>query len=928
MEKGKEPKEIQGDALDKNLLVKIVNNLREIIGISDLEGRFTFISPSVKEQLGYEMAEGLGRTFKEFIHPNDIKKYVDYFNRDIKDEMDTTTLNFRVRHKNGSYRWYNVRGRILYNEKGRPQEYLGIGIDVTDQIEYEKKLKSAYEEIEIAYQHLQAAEEEIKAQYEELHSAYEQLQAAEEEIRAQYETLEKNQQELLEIHKKIEDIINSLPDATFVIDKDDNVILWNYGMEELTGVAAKDALNKKSYEFTDKFYHGKRYSLAHWCLQGKLPPPEDYLEVRKEGRILKAQIGPVDIAGKEKYFSLSIALLYNTKGGIEGAIETIRDITHGKLMEESLRLSEEKFRKLAENTPAMVFVGQGEKYKYVNPAFCEVTGYSADELYNMLIWDVVHPEHREMVRKRGLDRQAGKKMPDRYEFKLLTKEGEVKYVSYAAAIIEYEGKPALIGTGIDITDRYIMEEKLKRREQQLRIIAENTLDLISQVDENGILLYASPSHLTMLGYKPEKSVGASVFNIIHPDDREKAKKVFEDTIKHNKTNRFEFRLLRVDGKPIWVETLGKAMKSADGKRNILITVSRDITERKKLEERMRFIAEHDMLTNLYNRFYFEQFIEKLEKEKVYPVGLIISDLDGLKLINDTLGHEAGDKLLKLYAEILKKCFPPDSIIARIGGDEFAVILVRKLPHLIDEYIERLRDEICNVNKNNNELLLSVSLGKAARLNSKTSMQDLFKEADKLMYREKLLHSQSNKSSIVALLMKALEARDYITEGHTDRMQHLVRKIGERIGLSESRINDLCLLARFHDIGKVGIPDNILFKPGKLTDEEYEEMKKHCEIGYRIAQSSPDLAHIADFILKHHERWDGTGYPLGLRSNEIPLECRILALVDAYDAMSNDRPYRKAMTKEDIIAELKKCSGKQFDPWLTAIFINILSESGD
>lgn len=145
-----------------------------------------------------------------------------------------------------------------------------------------------------------------------------------------------------------------------------------------------------------------------------------------------------------------------------------------------------------------------------------------------------------------------------------------------------------------------------------------------------------------------------------------------------------------------------------------------------------------------------------------------------------------------------------------------------------------------------------------------------------------------------------------------------------MGLSEMRIQaDLRLFAQFHDIGKVGIPDQILFKNGPLTLEEMVIMKRHCEIGYRIAQASPDLLPIAEWILKHHEWWNGKGYPLGLKGEEIPLECRILAIADAYDAMTNDRPYRKALTREEALSEIKKCSGTQFDPRLVDMFLKMM-----
>lgn len=150
-------------------------------------------------------------------------------------------------------------------------------------------------------------------------------------------------------------------------------------------------------------------------------------------------------------------------------------------------------------------------------------------------------------------------------------------------------------------------------------------------------------------------------------------------------------------------------------------------------------------------------------------------------------------------------------------------------------------------------------------------------------------------------------------------------LARSLELPEDRFNYLLLLAQFHDLRKVGIPDRILFKPGPLTEEEWREIQKHSEIGHRIAQSVPDLAPIADWILKHHERWDGHGYPLGLSGEDIPLECRILAIADAYDSMTSDRPYRKAMSREEAIGELKRCMGTQFDPQLTEKFSWIVQE---
>ncbi|MDD2499137.1 MAG: HD-GYP domain-containing protein, partial [Desulfitobacteriaceae bacterium] len=192
-------------------------------------------------------------------------------------------------------------------------------------------------------------------------------------------------------------------------------------------------------------------------------------------------------------------------------------------------------------------------------------------------------------------------------------------------------------------------------------------------------------------------------------------------------------------------------------------------------------------------------------------------------------------------------------------------------------------------------------------------------------REKLHRIHSVRSNIVQALLKALETRDIQTEEHSKRLGRLIIDLAKAAGIPEQKFSDLYLFAQFHDIGKVGIPDSILFKPEKLSHCEELRMKAHCEIGKRIALASPDLVPIADWILKHHEWWNGEGYPMGLKGNEIPLECRILAIVDAYDAMVNDRLYKKAVSHETALAELSKCAGTQFNPELVEVFINKVSQ---
>nr|MBC8386632.1 HD-GYP domain-containing protein [Actinomycetota bacterium] len=204
---------------------------------------------------------------------------------------------------------------------------------------------------------------------------------------------------------------------------------------------------------------------------------------------------------------------------------------------------------------------------------------------------------------------------------------------------------------------------------------------------------------------------------------------------------------------------------------------------------------------------------------------------------------------------------------------------------------------------------------------------VIKEAEDRMYKHKLIENKSVRSSIITSLEKALAERDYETEEHTRRMKKYAILFGKALKLPDSKLDELSLLSTLHDIGKIAIPDNIILKPAELTEKERELIKKHSEIGYRIAMSTAELAPIADAILHHHERWDGNGYPYGLKGEKIPLTSRIIFIVDAYDAITNDRPYRKASSKEFALSEINRCSGLQFDPNITGIFINQVIHEG-
>ncbi|MEN6460342.1 MAG: HD domain-containing phosphohydrolase [Syntrophomonas sp.] len=357
-------------------------------------------------------------------------------------------------------------------------------------------------------------------------------------------------------------------------------------------------------------------------------------------------------------------------------------------------------------------------------------------------------------------------------------------------------------------------------------------------------------------------------------------------------------------------------------KTVVKELQMEINERRIKERQLKYLSLHDPLTGLHNRTFFEQQMRKQKGE----CGIIICDVDGLKLINDTLGHEVGDQLLTRAAMLIQSSLDKGLSLSRIGGDEFAVLIPSDNRENIQEICDRISLAVADYNLENPQLMLSISVGSAVCSGDVQNIIDVFKEADDNMYRQKLNHTNSFRSNMVQGMMKTLEARDFITEGHAERMRELIMQLGTYVGVPNNMLTSLQLLAQFHDIGKIGISDKILFKPALLNENEITEMQRHSEIGYRIAQAIHDLSSISDLILKHHERWDGTGYPLRLKGTEIPLECRILSIVDAFDAMTNDRPYRKAMSEEEAIAIIRDNAGAQFDPELVASFLLMLEEN--
>lgn len=389
----------------------------------------------------------------------------------------------------------------------------------------------------------------------------------------------------------------------------------------------------------------------------------------------------------------------------------------------------------------------------------------------------------------------------------------------------------------------------------------------------------------------------------------------------------ECRIQTGAGRLHWYLITGDVIETNEaGAVTIISGLITNIDRQKRLEEELRFLSYHDKLTGLFNRRYFEKMLREFDHPDYYPLAVMIGDINGLKLTNDTFGHQEGDLLLSSTARILRKACRKSDIICRWGGDEFAILLPNSDEIIAERIYEKIKLDCSH--EQVGPIQLNMALGYAIRQDDEEEIAILVKTAEERMYRNKVTESESARSGILTTIQKTLNDKSIETFAHSKRMAEMGTAIARRMGLGPDKIDEIVLLANLHDIGKIAIPESILNKPGKLTDSEWEIIRNHPEIGYRIASTLNDFAHIALGIIAHHERCDGNGYPKGLKGDQIPLIARIISVTDAVDVMQHGRPYQTAVTSEEIQQEILRCSGAQFDPEVVAFAVEILKKRSE
>jgi len=346
----------------------------------------------------------------------------------------------------------------------------------------------------------------------------------------------------------------------------------------------------------------------------------------------------------------------------------------------------------------------------------------------------------------------------------------------------------------------------------------------------------------------------------------------------------------------------------------------DVTQTQEAYYALEQSITYDTLTGLFNKQSFYSQLPQWEDDRYWPVSICVCNIDNLKKLNKENGLPYGDRLLKTLAESIKKYAGVNNYIAKMDEGDIVAMLENTGETEAAAIFEKIKEDM---RRADDQEEISIEYGIYVVNSLNPPLRVAVDEARNSMRRKKMLKQASASSSLVDSLKQTLTESDFQTEEHVERTQKMAARLGREMNLNDADIAKLELLAVLHDIGKVAIPQHVLRKKSKLTDEERKIIQQHTVKGYRIAKSSPELEDIAEGILAHHEKWDGSGYPNGWKGEEIPLLARVISAVDSHDVMVNDRPYHKAMSEKMAIEELRRCAGSQFDPYIIDVFTAML-----
>jgi diguanylate cyclase (GGDEF)-like protein/PAS domain S-box-containing protein len=559
--------------------------------------------------------------------------------------------------------------------------------------------------------------------------------------------------------------------------------------------------------------------------------------------------------------------------------------------------------------------------EYLSPSFKSMFGYSEDELENSPeSWQkIIFAEDLPLEFEQFEKHVASKgEVPFYNEVRYHHKNGSTVWVICSGRVVEWDGdRPVrMVGCHMNITKIKELEYMIREERTLFKTTLHSIGDAVISTDINGNVDIMNTVAENLTGWRNMEAKGQpfqNIFNIINEFTRYTCENPVDKVLETEEIIELESNtiLIKKNKQEVPIENSAAPIRNEKGNVTGVVVVFRDNTEKKEKQEKIQYLSCHDQLTGLYNRHYFEEELKRLDVDRNLPFTIAMVDVNGLKLTNDAFGHEAGDLLLKSVATVLKNECRTDDIISRVGGDEFVILLPKTSDDEAELIVKRIYKAIDQQKVDN--VIVSVSIGWETKENTLENIKEVYAKAEDYMYRKKITESQSMRNQTIKVIMHTLHETNSREKVHSERVSKLSRKIGEAMKMDDEMLKELEIAGLMHDIGKIAINNNILNKPGKLTQTEYDEIKKHPEISYHILKSADVYIKLAEYVLSHHERWDGKGYPRGISGEDIPFVARIITVADAYEAMTANRPYKEPFTHEEAIMELKRCSGTQFDP---------------
>lgn len=569
----------------------------------------------------------------------------------------------------------------------------------------------------------------------------------------------------------------------------------------------------------------------------------------------------------------------------------------------------------------------------INERWAEIIGYTLDELSPVSIetWRrLVHPEDLERV-----DRELAEtfwKTIGHYVlfFRMQHKKGHWVWIESNGAVNSWtlDGNPLCIsGSHVDISKRKLAEDAVRDNERRLKATQEVAHIGNWEIDLKTMKIWASEEAFKIYGIK--RITDEFDLKIIQGMAKTEYRKCLDDAlinlIIRNEKYDIEFKIINGFTKEeIAIHSKAILQKDGHGEPIRVIGTIQDITEEKKRQEELIYLGYHDQLTGLYNRRFFNEEIIRIDRYENLPITIVQCDVNGLKMINDAFGHNLGDALLKKVADILDIACGDDVLVSRYGGDEFAIILLNTCMDEGKRMIKRIKELLAN--ERVGAFDISVSFGIETKCDPRQDIHIVSKNAEDNMYKHKLYERSSVRSKTVDLIINTLYEKNNREMLHSKRVSSLCESFANYLNINKDMVNKIKVAGLMHDIGKIGIDEKILNKRKPLDDNEWNEIKRHSEIGFRILSSVNEFSEIANSVLEHQEKWDGSGYPKGLRGEEISLEARIIAIVDAYDAMTGNRTYGQVLTRDEALMEISRCKGTQFDPQLAEFFLEMFNEN--